>query len=157
MCPGFICKGGMRKHYRKSLPWGIRGCTMTRSRLRTTDDRRKKTLAKRVFPDILLEAWISYFVFPCDTQAFASSIGDVDVRPAGESRSFFTRHLVPPCAQVCLTAVVKHFFSVSGSVSHPSSGRLRRTIWGKSLCGFGEFWWKGCSQALPWWWWWRQT
>lgn len=43
-----------------------------------------------------------------------------------EKVSFFARHLVPPCAQVCLTAAGKHLFSfsVSDSVSPPFSERV---------------------------------
>lgn len=108
-----------------------------------TDDRQRKTLAKRAFPDILLETWISNFVLQHGSPAFASSVRDVDLRSrpsrtAAESQCCFARHLVPPCAQVCLTAAVKHTFSfsVSGSVSHPSSGKFVRTIRGTSLCRF---------------------
>lgn len=74
MCPGFICQGGLRKRYRKGLPWGTCECNMTRSRICTTDDRQRKTLVKRVFPDILLETLISCFVLLHNAQALAFPI-----------------------------------------------------------------------------------
>lgn len=80
MCSGFICRGDMRKHSRKSLPQRIRGCNLTRSRIRRRDDRQRKTLAKRVFPDTLLKASISYLVLLCSAQPFACSIRDVALR-----------------------------------------------------------------------------
>lgn len=158
MCPGFICQGGLRKRYRKGLPWGTCECNMTRSRICTTDDRQRKTLVKRVFPDILLETLISCFVLLHNAQALAFPIRDADLRPptvrASQRKSCFARHLVPPCAHTHLAAVVKHqesfSFSGSGSVSHPSPRNPMRTVWGGgSLCRFGDFWCRRCSQALP--------
>lgn len=102
MCPGFVCKGAMRKHCRKSLSQGMCGCNMTRSRIRSTDDRRRKTLAKGVFPDILLQTYVPYSAMRC------SGFCPFHQRCTSEVARF-AMHLVPPCARVSLTAAVKPF------------------------------------------------
>lgn len=135
MCPGFICQWGLRKRYRKGLPWGTCECNMTRSRICMTHDRQRKTLVKRVFPNILLETLISCFVLLHNAQALAFPIRDADLRPptvrASQRKSCFARHLVPPCAHACLAAVVKHQESFPSQVLVQWVILLPETPWGQ--------------------------
>lgn len=140
MWPGFVCKGGMRKRYRKSLSQGGGGCNTTGSRVRTTDDRQRKTLPKRLFPDIWWETLISYFVLPlpCDTRAFASSIRDGDLRLQAVKASwrkliFFHQTPsvtmspgVPHCPCEALIALFSFWFSESSLFQKARNKKLRK-------------------------------